>query len=203
MSTLLVKNADLVITMDDKCRQIRGGGLFVRNNLIEQVGPTDELPAEADEIVDATGMAILPGLICRNINFEHLHGSTSLQHRKRARSCTRHGFASLFRTSPPHVGHRERPKCGEVLSGSMSPDTSFRRASQPSAAAPQRAMYALRTKQTACRKVLASAASSVLRSLLVGGTRTRCVLRRAPKGGWPMGLRCGQASQRQSRLRKA
>ncbi len=63
MSTLLLKNADLLITMDDTRRTIAGGGLFVRDNVIQQVGPTAELPAEADQIIDARGMVVLPGLV--------------------------------------------------------------------------------------------------------------------------------------------
>ena len=38
MATLLIKNADMVITHDEQRRQIRGGGIFVRDNVIEQVG---------------------------------------------------------------------------------------------------------------------------------------------------------------------
>jgi len=63
VSTLLLKNADLLITMDDARRTIAGGGLFVRDNVIQQVGPTAELPAEADQIIDARGMVVLPGLV--------------------------------------------------------------------------------------------------------------------------------------------
>ncbi len=69
MSTLLVKNADLVITMDGKRREIRDGGLFVRDNVIEQVGPTGELPAQADQVIDARGLAVLPGLINTHHHF--------------------------------------------------------------------------------------------------------------------------------------
>lgn len=63
MSTLLVKNADVVITFDDQKRQINNGGVFVRDNVIEQIGKTADLPQEADEVIDARGKAILPGLI--------------------------------------------------------------------------------------------------------------------------------------------
>jgi cytosine/adenosine deaminase-related metal-dependent hydrolase len=63
MATLLLKQADWLATMDDDGRSISGGGLFVRDNIIEQVGPTSELPAEADHVIDARGMIILPGLI--------------------------------------------------------------------------------------------------------------------------------------------
>ncbi|HSN76596.1 MAG TPA: 8-oxoguanine deaminase [Anaerolineae bacterium] len=63
MSTLLLKNTDLLVTMDTARRRITGGGLFVRDNVIEQVGPTAELPATADQVIDARGMVVLPGLV--------------------------------------------------------------------------------------------------------------------------------------------
>jgi 8-oxoguanine deaminase len=62
-TTLLVKHADLLVTMDDDQRSVFDGGLFVRDNVIEQVGPTAELPADADRAIDARGMIVLPGLI--------------------------------------------------------------------------------------------------------------------------------------------
>ena len=63
MTTLLLLHCDLLITMDADRRRIPDGGLFIRNNAIEQVGPTSELPAEADRILDARGMVVLPGLV--------------------------------------------------------------------------------------------------------------------------------------------
>ncbi len=69
MSTLLIKNADALITMDDQQRQFRGGGVFIRDNVIEQIGPSAELPATADQVIDAKGMAILPGLINTHHHF--------------------------------------------------------------------------------------------------------------------------------------
>ena len=63
MSTLLVKHADLLATMDAECRRIPDGGLFVRAGVIEQVGPTAELPAEANCVINARGMIVLPGLV--------------------------------------------------------------------------------------------------------------------------------------------
>ena len=50
MSTLLVKNASVLVTMDDQRQEIKDGGLFIRDNVIEQVGPTAELPQTADNI---------------------------------------------------------------------------------------------------------------------------------------------------------
>jgi len=63
MPTLLLKNATVLVTMDEAGRRIRDGGLFVRGNIIEQVGPTRELPTQADLVIDATDMIVLPGLV--------------------------------------------------------------------------------------------------------------------------------------------
>lgn len=69
MSTLLVKHAALLITMDDLRREIPEGGLFVRDGFIEQVGPTAELPATADEVLDLRGHIVIPGLINTHHHF--------------------------------------------------------------------------------------------------------------------------------------
>ncbi|MDH3693339.1 MAG: 8-oxoguanine deaminase [Gammaproteobacteria bacterium] len=61
--TLLVKNAAVVVTMDDQRQEITDGALFVRDNVIEQVGPTDLLPSTADEVLDLSGHIVLPGLV--------------------------------------------------------------------------------------------------------------------------------------------
>jgi 8-oxoguanine deaminase len=63
MPTTLFRNAHLLVTMDDDRREIPGGGLLVRDNVIEQVGPSDELPGEADEIIDLRDHIMLPGLV--------------------------------------------------------------------------------------------------------------------------------------------
>ena len=63
MSTLLLKHADLLITMDDERHRIANGGLLVRDNFIEQVGPTADLPQTADTVIDARGQVVLPGLV--------------------------------------------------------------------------------------------------------------------------------------------
>ena len=69
MSTLLLKDADVVITMDPLGTTIRGGGVFICDNIIEQVGPTPELPDAADEVIDARGLALAPGLINTHHHF--------------------------------------------------------------------------------------------------------------------------------------
>ena len=69
MSTLLVKNAHILVTMDDLRREIRGGGLFIRDGFIEQAGATDQLPATADEVLDLTDHILLPGLVNTHHHF--------------------------------------------------------------------------------------------------------------------------------------
>lgn len=61
--TLLIKNATVVVTMDETRREIADGAVFIRGNVIEQVGPSSELPSSADEVINAHGHVVLPGLI--------------------------------------------------------------------------------------------------------------------------------------------
>jgi len=69
MTTLLVRNASVLVTMDDHRREITGGGLFVRDGFIEQAGLTSDLPEQADEILDLSGHIVLPGLINTHHHF--------------------------------------------------------------------------------------------------------------------------------------
>lgn len=69
MPTLLVRHAEVLVTMDDGRREIAGGGLFARDGVIEAVGPSATLPATADEVVDATGQVLMPGLVNTHHHF--------------------------------------------------------------------------------------------------------------------------------------
>ena len=55
--------------MDDHRREIAGGGLFIRDGFIETVGPSMDLPSDADEILDLDGHIVLPGLINTHHHF--------------------------------------------------------------------------------------------------------------------------------------
>ncbi|HVP65691.1 MAG TPA: 8-oxoguanine deaminase [Anaeromyxobacteraceae bacterium] len=61
--TLLVRDAALVATFDERRREIRDGSVLVRGNRVEAVGPASELPRTADEVVDARGHLVVPGLV--------------------------------------------------------------------------------------------------------------------------------------------
>lgn len=69
MSTLLVRHATCLATFDDQRREFQDAGLFVRDGFIEQVGPTAQLPTEADEILDLSDHVLLPGLINTHHHF--------------------------------------------------------------------------------------------------------------------------------------
>ena len=69
MATLLVRNAEMLVTMDAGRREIAGGGIFARDGVIEVVGADDVLPQEADRVIDAGGMLVLPGLVNTHHHF--------------------------------------------------------------------------------------------------------------------------------------
>jgi cytosine/adenosine deaminase-related metal-dependent hydrolase len=63
MSTLLVRNATLLVTMDETRREIPGGGLYAQDGIITELGPSGTLPQTADVVLDAAGQILLPGLV--------------------------------------------------------------------------------------------------------------------------------------------
>ena len=67
-TTLLIKNADLLCTMEPSesapfGAEISDSGLFARNGVIEQVGKTISLPGTADQIIDMRGHVVVPGMV--------------------------------------------------------------------------------------------------------------------------------------------
>ncbi len=69
MPTLLIQHADLLATMDDADTRWEDGALYIVDNVIQQVGPSDQLPQMADELIDVRGMVILPGLVNTHHHF--------------------------------------------------------------------------------------------------------------------------------------
>ena len=68
--TLLLKNADVLCTMAEPGEnesniesEIKGGGLFARNGIIEAVGESSSLPQRADTIIDMKGHVVIPGMV--------------------------------------------------------------------------------------------------------------------------------------------
>ncbi len=71
MTTTLIRNATLVATMDDDRREIANGAILIDGSRIVSVGTTGDLvaTAEADDVIDATGMVLLPGLVNTHHHF--------------------------------------------------------------------------------------------------------------------------------------
>ena len=69
MSTLLVRHARLLVTMDAQRREIADGAVFARDGVIEAVGPSAQLPLSADEVIDARGQVVIPGLVNTHHHF--------------------------------------------------------------------------------------------------------------------------------------
>src|ERR1035437_5875603 len=63
MPTLLIRNARCVATFDTHQTELRDASVFVRDKLIEAVGPAAELPQTADDVVDARNHLVIPGLV--------------------------------------------------------------------------------------------------------------------------------------------
>ncbi|MFQ5575825.1 MAG: 8-oxoguanine deaminase [Anaerolineae bacterium] len=67
MPTLLLKNVDVLVTMDDRRREIADGALLVEGNVIKAAGPTADLEAALaappDRTINARGTVVIPGLV--------------------------------------------------------------------------------------------------------------------------------------------
>lgn len=63
MTTLLIRNAHCVATLDDARREWSDASVWVRDHRIEAIGPAADLPQDADEVIDARGHLVIPGLV--------------------------------------------------------------------------------------------------------------------------------------------
>ncbi len=68
--SLLVENADVVVTMDDTRREIANGAVFIDGQWIERVGSSEEIRRELERSgltperrIDASGCVLMPGLV--------------------------------------------------------------------------------------------------------------------------------------------
>lgn len=69
MSTLLLRGAEVVATMDPELGEVAGGWVLARDGWIEAVGPPNRLPAVADRTVDCSGLVLIPGLVNTHHHF--------------------------------------------------------------------------------------------------------------------------------------
>jgi 8-oxoguanine deaminase len=69
MSTLLIKNTTVIVTMDEQEREIKNGGIFARDGFIEKVSKSSELPSTADTVFDLQDHILLPGFVNTHHHF--------------------------------------------------------------------------------------------------------------------------------------
>lgn len=69
MTTLLIKNATLIVTMDGEDRDLKDAAIFCRDGFIEQIGVQADLPQSADRVLDLKDHIVLPGLINTHHHF--------------------------------------------------------------------------------------------------------------------------------------
>ncbi|MBC8400875.1 MAG: 8-oxoguanine deaminase [Candidatus Marinimicrobia bacterium] len=68
MSRILITNPLLVATMDDSHQEFIGGHVLIEDGVIQSIGP-ETADFTADEIIDATGMVVIPGFINTHHHF--------------------------------------------------------------------------------------------------------------------------------------
>lgn len=69
VSSLLVRHAALVVTMDDAGTRWPDGAIYAVDGVIREVGPTSQLPDHADVVIDARDLIIVPGLVNTHHHF--------------------------------------------------------------------------------------------------------------------------------------
>ena len=64
MTSLLAKNIQMLVTMDEARREIGDGAVFARDGVIEAVGTLNQMPVQtADTVLDLSKHVVLPGLV--------------------------------------------------------------------------------------------------------------------------------------------
>ncbi len=69
MTSLLIQHAAQIVSMDDAGTTWEEAGIYVEENVIRQIGPMEQLPSQADRVIDARDMIILPGLVNTHHHF--------------------------------------------------------------------------------------------------------------------------------------
>jgi cytosine/adenosine deaminase-related metal-dependent hydrolase len=69
----LIRNAAMLVTMDEQRREVPDGALLIEDNAISWAGPTADLPPaaaeEAQTVIDARGKIVVPGFVNTHHHF--------------------------------------------------------------------------------------------------------------------------------------
>ncbi len=69
MTSLLLKNISVLVTMDDQRREIQNTNLLIKDGFIEAIGELSDLKAHADQVMDLSGHIVFPGLVNTHHHF--------------------------------------------------------------------------------------------------------------------------------------
>ena len=63
MATFLLKNAQIIATMNERDDELKDASIFIRDGVIEQIGPIAEMPGKTDDVINMQGHVLIPGMI--------------------------------------------------------------------------------------------------------------------------------------------
>ncbi len=69
MTSLLLKNISVLVTMDGQRLELQDTNLLIKNGMIEAIGDRESMPFEADEVLDLKDHIVFPGLINTHHHF--------------------------------------------------------------------------------------------------------------------------------------
>jgi 8-oxoguanine deaminase len=62
MPTLLIKNIEMLVTMDDQRRELPHTNLYIKDGFIHAIGALKDMPEKVDQELDLSGHIVFPGL---------------------------------------------------------------------------------------------------------------------------------------------
>ena len=69
MPTLILKNIDMLVTMDEQRREIQHTNIYIKDGFIQAIGDLNELPETADQVLDLSGHIVFPGFVNTHHHF--------------------------------------------------------------------------------------------------------------------------------------
>lgn len=63
MATVLIRDAACIATMDEHSTELKNASLLIRDGNIEAIASAADLPRTADQVIDARGHLVIPGMI--------------------------------------------------------------------------------------------------------------------------------------------
>jgi 8-oxoguanine deaminase len=69
MPTLLIKNIEMLVTMDDQRRELLHTNLYIKDGFIHAIGALKDMPEKVDQELDLSGHIVFPGFVNTHHHF--------------------------------------------------------------------------------------------------------------------------------------